>query len=52
MVCFMRQIGGQGFWGEIVISKGLMINYGEGGATKWENRRSETFCTPPPLKTG
>ena len=29
--------------------KGLVINYGEGGgaATKWENRRSETF-----LKTG
>ena len=32
--------------------KGLVINYGEGGgATKWENRRSETFCAPP-LKTG
>ena len=24
---------------------------GRGGATKWENRGSETFCTPP-LKTG
>ena len=22
------------------------------GATKWENRGSETFCTPLPLKTG
>ena len=31
-------------------SKGLVINYGEGGATKWENRGSETFCAP--LKTG
>ena len=28
-------------------SKGLVINYGEGGATKWENRGSETFCAPP-----
>ena len=28
--------------------KGLVINYGEGGATKWENRGSETFCGPPP----
>ena len=27
--------------------KGLVINYGEGGATKWENRGSETFCAPP-----
>ena len=34
-------------------SKGLVINYGEGGgATKWENHGSETFCAPPPLKTG
>ena len=35
--------------------KGLVINYGEGGgggATKWENRRSETCCAPPTLKTG
>ena len=31
-------------------TKGLVINYGEGGATKWENRGSETFCAPPPLK--
>ena len=30
--------------------KGLVINYGEGGATKWENRGSELFA--PPLKTG
>ena len=28
------------------IGKGLVINYGEGGATKWENRGSKTFCTP------
>ena len=28
--------------------KGLVINYGEGGATKWENRGCETFCAPPP----
>ena len=28
-------------------NKGLVINYGEGGATKWENRGSETFCAPP-----
>ena len=27
-------------------SKGLVINYGEGGATKWENRGSVTFCVP------
>ena len=27
--------------------KGLVINYGEGGATKWENRGSETFYAPP-----
>ena len=27
--------------------KGLVINYGEGGATKWENRGSKTFCAPP-----
>ena len=32
--------------------KGLVINYREGGATKWENRGSETFCAPPPPKTG
>ena len=31
----------------IKITKGLVINYGEGGATKWENRGSETFCAPP-----
>ena len=32
----------------ITCYKGLVINYGEGGgATKWENRGSETFCTPP-----
>ena len=29
------------------LHKGLVINYGEGGATKWENRGSETFCAPP-----
>ena len=27
--------------------KGLVINYGEGGATKLENRGSETFCATP-----
>ena len=27
--------------------KGLVINYGEGGATKWENRGPETFCAHP-----
>ena len=31
-------------------TKGLVINYGEGGATKWENHGSETFCAPPPFK--
>ena len=31
--------------------KGLVINYGEGGATKWENRGSETFRAPP-IKIG
>ena len=31
-----------------VPGKGLVINYGEGGATKWENCGSETFCPPPP----
>ena len=36
-----------------LVCKGLVINYGEGGgATKWENCGSETFCAPPPLKTG
>ena len=32
-----------------IVSKGLVINYGEvgGGATKWGNRGSETFCAPP-----
>ena len=28
--------------------KGLVINYGEGGAIKWENRGSATFRLPPP----
>ena len=28
-------------------SKGLVINYREGRATKWENCGSETFCAPP-----
>ena len=31
----------------LVLSKGLVINYGEGGATKWENRGSVTFCATP-----
>ena len=30
-----------------ILLKGLVINYGEGGATKWENRESETFCATP-----
>ena len=30
--------------------KGLVINYGDGRATKWENRESETFCAPPQVK--
>ena len=30
-----------------IVTRGLVINYGEGGATKWENRGSETFCAPP-----
>ena len=33
--------------GASVAHKGLVINYGEGGATKWENRGSETFCATP-----
>ena len=34
-------------------TKGLVINYGEGGgATKWENRGSKTFCAPPPSRQG
>ena len=31
-----------------VIADLLLINYGEGGATKWVNRGSETFCALPP----
>ena len=30
------------------LCKGLVINYREGGASKWENRGSKTFCAPPP----
>ena len=30
-----------------VVPKGLVINYGEERATKWENLGSETFCIPP-----
>ena len=37
-------------------SKGLVINYAGGGATKWENRGSEltekNFLDPRPLTTG
>ena len=29
-----------------ILYKGLVINYGEEGATNWENRGSETLCTP------
>ena len=55
---------GLSMWYSVVsnveLAKGLVINYGERGATKWENSGSETFCTPtsrqgktfhsPPLK--
>ena len=34
------------------VVKGAVINYWEGGATKWENRRSETFCAPAPSRQG
>ena len=34
----------------MVVSKGLVINYGEGGATKWENLCPKLFAHP--LKTG
>ena len=27
--------------------KGLVINYGEGGATKWENAGPKLFAPPP-----
>ena len=30
------------------VSLGLVINNGEGGATRWENRESETSLPPPP----
>ena len=43
--CFMF-----GSWKLVMVGgydKGLVINYGEGGATKWENRGSETFCATP-----
>ena len=29
-------------------AKGMVINYGEGGATKWKNHGPETVCAPPP----
>ena len=33
---------------QVFLYKGLVINLrGGGGATKWENRGSETFCAPP-----
>ena len=35
------------YTGNDFLFKGLVINYGEGGATKWQNRGSETFCAPP-----
>ena len=50
-ICPIRVFQGELFNVMMVHCKGLVINYGEGGATKWENRRSETFCAPP-LKTG
>ena len=57
--CFKNIIMGHGHQGLIkklrrrinFNVKGLVINYGERGATKWENRGSETLCAPP-LKTG
>ena len=38
------------FPGLLLYAKGLVIDYGEGGATKWENSGCETFCAPPPLR--
>ena len=35
------------YTGNKFLFKGLVINYGGGGATKWENRGSETFCATP-----
>ena len=29
-----------------------VLNYGEVGSTKWENRGYKTCCAPPPLRTG
>ena len=34
----------------VMATKGLVVIYRERSATKWENRRSETSCTP--IKTG
>ena len=34
-----------------IILRDWSLITGRGGATKWENRGSETFCAPPP-KTG
>ena len=45
----------QGLHGYRSPSKGMVINYGKrggGGATKWENHGSETFCAPPPRFRG
>ena len=38
------------FHTSFVLDKGLVINYGEGGATKWEIAGPKPFA--PPLKTG
>ena len=49
MICLCTRVAGKAklSHGRLGQAKGLVINYGEGGATKWENRGSETFCAPP-----
>ena len=44
-------LGVMGVGALVFSSKGLIINYGEGGATKWENAGPKLFA-PPPLETG
>ena len=34
------------------LTKGLVINYREGGAIKWKIAGAELFAVSPPLKTG
>ena len=49
-MCHPTKVG-PGPFGEWVgvgaIAKGPVIGYREWGATKWENRRSKSFCPPP-----